>query len=189
MKKKREVEKLREELMRPAVLFEPAVEELADEPGSYFGGVTVAAQGEGWPDWEGQPMVPLLQLNLSELVYRPPGSEDVRLLSLFVAPEGKQGWSLRTYSTLSVLQRLEAPELAGATPAVRLGPPVLVEDYPPRGRVEVEFFERFPNQEGLKLGGWPSSDPVDSLQHVLQVNSIGVYLSRRGKEWFLDWRG
>lgn len=132
-------------------------------------------------------MVPLLQLNLSELVYRPPGSEDVRLLSLFVAPGKEQGWSLRTYSTLSVLQRLEAPELAGATP-VRLGPPALVEDYPPRDRVEEEFFEHFPNQEGLKLGGWPSSDPGDSLQHVLQVNSIGVYLSRCGKEWFLHWR-
>lgn len=198
-----EMEALRERLMRPAVLYEPSFEFREDVLGSYFGAVRAALPDEDWPRYEERLMVPILQLNLEELVYRPPGTEDIRLLTLFVDsqdyPENHGSWLLRTYSSLAKLRSLDPPPLDFRVRAISLGPPALIEDYPSFEDLEVEdelwdnFSEQYPPARGVKLGGWPSlvqseiywaphNEHPAEPRYVLQVDS----LEEAGWQWGHD---
>jgi hypothetical protein len=116
-------------------------------------------------------MTPLLQLNLADLVFRPPGTGDIRFLTLFLDAEkypqdGTHGttWELRTYSSLAKLVPLHSPAIKFELKPMQLGPPALVEDFPCFEDLEKEvdddvwdrFREQHPTLEGIKLGGWPS---------------------------------
>ena len=142
--------------------------------------------------------MPLLQLNLDELVFRPPGSEDIRLLTLFVDsktyPEDDTNgstWQVRTYSSTSKLVPLSAPTVDFKVRALPLGPPALVEDYPCFEDLEEEvedrlwevFKEQHETANGIKLGGWPSLIQSEIFwvpqgkhpakpQYVLQIDSM-----------------
>lgn len=163
-----EIEGLRERLMRPAVLYEPSVEPSSELLGSYFGSVKVGLPEEAWPEYEQRPMLGVLQLNLEDLVYRPPGTEDIRFLTLFIDtesyPDNEGSWVLRTYKTSSKLKSLDGPNHELKAHKVSLGPPALIEDYPCFEDLEEEvedelwdtFSEKYPTARGVKLGGWPS---------------------------------
>ena len=189
-----EIEALRERVMRPAVLYEPSIESSKELLGSYFGAVKVGLPEEDWPQYGGRPMLGILQLNLEDLVYRPPGTEDIRLLTLFVdsesCPESEGSWLVRTYKILSKLKALDAPNLEAEIRQVSLGPPALIEDYPCFEDLEEDmedelwdaFSEQHPTARGVKLGGWPSlvqseiywapqnEHPADP-KYVLQIDS------------------
>jgi uncharacterized protein YwqG len=181
--------------MRPAVLFEPSLESKDDFLGSFFGVVKASLPDERWPEYQGNPMLGILQLNLEDLVYRPPGTEDIRLLTLFVDsesyPEREGSWLLRTYRSLSKLKCLESPNRELEVRQVSLGPPALIEDYPCFEELaeDIEdelwdtFSEQHPTARGVKLGGWPSlvqseiswapqnEHPADP-KYVLQIESL-----------------
>ncbi len=200
-----EIEELRERLMRPAVLYEPSVEPCNESLGSYFGSVKVGLPEEAWPEYEQRPMLGILQLNLEDLVHRPPGTEDIRLLTLFVDPESypesEGSWLVRTYKTVSKLRALQSPKIESEVRPVSLGPPVLIEDYPCFEDLDEEvedelwdsFSERYPTARGVKLGGWPSlvqseiywaplnRHPAEP-RYVLQVDS----LEEAGWQWGHD---
>lgn len=191
------LEYLREQLVRPAILFEPGGSDQSSV-GSFFGKVEVGARDETWPVHDGRPMIGLLQLNLDELVYRPPGTEDVRLLTFFVDSQGYpentpngQGWLIRTYKSLSALTPIKAPDVDFGVVSVPLGPPALVEDYPCFDDLEEDidddlwdlFQDSYPTVPGVKLGGWPSliqseifwapfnRHPAEP-QYVMQIDSL-----------------
>lgn len=164
-------EAFRRRTQRPAVVldiggFRPPADPLA----SWFGRVSALGRGEPWPTHAGVPLAPLAQVNLADFPFRPPGTEDVAFLSLWIdaaapppagLPNGRR-WCLRAYATLAELE----PVAAAAPSVARPFPmrPRLVEadhpcwedagDVPPE--LEDGFSDRFPNAPGFKFGGWPS---------------------------------
>lgn len=83
---------------------------------SCFGDVKVATQEEVWPVYDGQPMVPVFQINIQELPYIPPALKGFSFLTYFFRATGfeqgslnGQGWVLRTYTKKDQLVPLKAP--------------------------------------------------------------------------------
>jgi hypothetical protein len=82
-----------------------------DDPlSSWFGGNAVALTDEEIPIYLNSPMIPLLQVNCSELPFIPPALQNVALLVLFInsteipfeKPYG-DGWRIREYPWLEGL--------------------------------------------------------------------------------------
>ncbi|NTW29523.1 MAG: DUF1963 domain-containing protein [Coriobacteriia bacterium] len=137
---------------------------------SWFGHVGICAPGEDWPFWNGRPMVPLCQLNLKEMPFRPPYLEDIDAIAVFVdeedLPDGAangQGWLVRTYRDLDSLVPLPSPGSFSVRP-FPLFARVVDDDFPCWDDVPIELPEDiadqyevlFTNSGGLKLGGWPT---------------------------------
>ncbi|MHC4864890.1 MAG: DUF1963 domain-containing protein [Planctomycetota bacterium] len=143
---------------------------------SWFGRVRVARPDEAWPDHEGEIMVPLCQINLSELPYVPEKLRNVALITVFIdaedlptgAPNGR-GWELRTYPSLEGLAETVEPDCEGAIKPFPVRWELIEEDYPcwedvPRQLctkmlaegTDEEYFDLFENVACSKVGGWPS---------------------------------
>ena len=109
---RRTLESLKQKLRRASIAqvggFRPP-----DSPVTSWFGKGVCKPGEGLPTYEGKPLFPLLQINVSELPYVPSELEEVALLVLFQQqdehpfdkPHG-EGWLIREYLTLDNLQPL-----------------------------------------------------------------------------------
>lgn len=211
-----ELAPLKERFARPALMFEAANQHFVSHPPSLFGAVTAALPQEDWPHWQGEPLSALLQLNLNDLPFRPPGLQNVAFVSLFVAsPENSEkkengsSWCLRTYKDIAALEALVDPR--PGSEMVPLGLPHLVEDFPEDhgGDEKIDpvlwrqFKAQYPTRSGIKLGGWPPSPLVDLLDRhpsnpdfVFQVDfGIGAWaaLGRGTKpgmkdKWVLQWQ-
>ena len=165
---------------------------------SWIGNVTVKGTNESWPESNGQPMIPICQLNLSELTNRPDNLKDIELITLFLdsnelpidQPNG-QGWLLRTYKDVTALEEIEKPSVDFPIKAFQLKPEFVANDFPCWEDCPVEvpdefddsYYDLFPNQEGIKIGGWPTLVQSEIFwapfnQHpaepefVLQIDSI-----------------
>ena len=192
---------LRESLARPALIFEATTDQRwVTTPPSLIGAVTAALPEEEWPVFAGEPLRALLQLNLSELPFRPKGLMDVEFLTLFGDPkrlpeekDNASNWCLRTYKRLSSLKTLVDPREGAQQKPKRLGQPHLVEDFParqdPEASLDKELWRQFkvqhPTQGGIKLGGWPSLPLEDSFrQHpaaprfVFQVDGSALFAGK-----------
>jgi uncharacterized protein YwqG len=146
----------------------------ADPKTSWFGKVGFGQAGEEWPTTEDKrPMLPLAQINLTELPFRPPRLDDVEFLTVFVDADNLPGtgepngskWCLRAYPTLASLVALTEPEeLQKTVKALPMRARIIATDYPVYddlgddvpAELEESFEEKFPNAPGFKLGGWPS---------------------------------
>jgi len=93
---------------------------------SWFGGTGVGLPGETLPYFQGKPMLPLLQVNVTELPYVPPQLEKTKLFIVFLnrfeipfgLPNG-EGWLIREYDILEPLVSLppsSEPELVRPFP-------------------------------------------------------------------------
>ena len=106
------------ELKRQAIIMDVGVQEPStDAKASWIGKVLCAKEGETWPEWEGKPMLPLAQINLTELPFKPKGLEDYAWISLFVDEEETpfdeaqgNGWVMRAYKSLDELVPLKQVE-------------------------------------------------------------------------------
>jgi uncharacterized protein YwqG len=101
--------------------FRPTFEATA----SNFGLAPLGMPGEGWPSWNGKPMLFVCQMNLTTAPAVPEVLAGIQLLTFFVDSEmGELGqengpdWRLRTYASLEGLVKIPAP--AGA-PKVKKG--------------------------------------------------------------------
>ncbi|MCP5021089.1 MAG: DUF1963 domain-containing protein [bacterium] len=173
--------------------FQPPV----DPAASWFGDVKLSAAGEAWPLMGEKPMVPLCQVNLTNLPIPIPRLEDIALLTVFVGPEELPGdepngtnWAIRTYSSLEDLVPVEKPQLPGIVRPFPMQPRVLEADYPcyedvafelPPGLSE-DYYDICDNVLGFKLGGWPTliqseiwwaphNDHPASPEYVFQIDS------------------
>jgi hypothetical protein len=113
----------RENLLQAAVMI-PDQLAPSDPLTTRLGGVAVMAPGEAWPVHEGQPMLGLAQINLTECPLIPPSLEGIALLTVFMAVE-KEGRSMlipeelsselsgefvvRAYDKLDSLRSVETP--------------------------------------------------------------------------------
>lgn len=165
---------------------------------SWLGKVTVKRYNEDWPESNGKPMIPICQLNLTNLPQRPQNLMDIALITLFIdsteLPEDQpngQGWLLRTYKDLKDLEAMEKPPVDFPIRPFQLKPELVHSDFPcledcpidiPE-EFEDDYYDLFPNQEGIKIGGWPSlvqseiywasmNQHLAAPEFVLQIDSI-----------------
>lgn len=165
---------VKKRLRRQATLIEPYAPPAEPNPLiSVFGEVTAACAGEGWPRCCGSPMIPVLQLNLSEAPFVPEGLADVAFLALFVdgvnapkdgAPNG-DCWLLRTYGSVEGLSGLAVPADFERRRPRGIRYRLLDHDFPDYDDVaemslpdEITdtWEDEFGAAEGSKLGGWPA---------------------------------
>jgi hypothetical protein len=152
---------------------------------SWAGRVRVGAPGETWPTTDGEPMLALAQLNLTEAPALPEALAGFAMLTLFIGPRelpvdepNGRHWELRAYPALEELVPLEAPPAARERdPKARRGEATTyaalpirwrrVEDFPARDELPPDLLDEYDRWEdeldddmprpadGLKLGGWP----------------------------------
>jgi hypothetical protein len=84
---------------------------------SWFGRVALAGPDEEWPYHQTRPMLPLCQLNLTEMPFVSPSLRDLSLITVFISSvslpidtENGDGWRLRSYPSFKGLVEIEAPE-------------------------------------------------------------------------------
>lgn len=139
---------------------------------SWFGRVNLGTFGETWPMQDGQPMLALAQINLTELPFRTPGLEDIALITVFIDSgklpldeENGSHWALRAYKSISDLVPLEKPDAPSSIKPFQLHPKVVEHDFPCFDDVPFAFREplweayqadEYENVGGFKLGGWPT---------------------------------
>lgn len=138
---------------------------------SWFGKVLVGKKDDTWPLSNGQPMLPICQLNLAAIPNRPDNLKDIAFIAVFVdanqlpndTPNGV-GWELRTYSSLDELHPLEQKQVESHIKPFQLLAETFERDFPKWEDCPVEipdefdddYYDLFPNQDGIKLGGWPT---------------------------------
>jgi hypothetical protein len=165
-------ESIRAELRRRAIVLEVGGFRPPDDPlASWFGRIAVGAPGEEWPVHNGSPMLPLCQINLTSLPFRPPHLDDMEMIAVFIGPAklpidkpNGDGWLLRTYKTLSGLVPIQGPDTRAAIRVFPMRPKVIEDDFPCWEDVPIEvpdeisndFQDLYENTSGFKLGGWPS---------------------------------
>lgn len=194
-----QLEKIQRLLAKPACRmivggFRPSSDPFA----SWFGKVSIAQAHEAWPLFQGEPMMPLCQINCTELPMRSEALIHVDFLTLFIAADklpvddtaNGEGWALRTYKNDQSLTLLEQPTtLKSSTKAFPVRWEMIPQDYPSWKDAldilkenDLSLFDDhqnlFPNHYCSKLGGWPShiqSRPFDYFTdkptYVFQIDS------------------
>jgi hypothetical protein len=194
-------------LLRKASIAEIGGFRPPDDPfASWFGGHAVALPDEPVPECDGTPMFPLLQVNCSELPYVPEQLSGTALFVVWVnqteipfdKPNG-DGWLIREYPTLDRLR-----------PLADLTKPSHVKTFAMRwclsesdgpgweeawGLVDLdsvnsseeasdEFFSRYSNHPGTKVGGYPTE-----IQHGIGGDATFVFqIGSEGKPNWM-WAG
>jgi uncharacterized protein YwqG len=165
---------------------------------SWFGRVNLGVGGEYWPLQDGQPMMALAQINLTELPFRTPGLEDIDFITVFIGPKlpvlqesNGSHWVLRTYKTLDDLVPLKKPDSFSYIKPFQMRPKVIENDFPCFEDVPLDIRDKlhdaymadqFDNVGGFKLGGWPTLiqseiiwDPQEQsplkAEYVFQIDS------------------
>ncbi len=170
-----------------------------EEPeASWFGKVNLGLPHEEWPEYAGERMLALCQINLSHLPFRPPYLAELAMITVFIGPKelpvdqaNGDNWCLRAYDDLSVLRPLKQPVERSPIKSFPLKARIVEADFPCLDDVseagldigdEEEYQERCPNASGIKLGGWPSliQSPISwnaaeqeqiKPQYVFQIDS------------------
>ncbi|MCU0352010.1 MAG: YwqG family protein [Flavobacterium sp.] len=138
---------------------------------SWVGKVLVAEQGASWPTHSGKSMLPVCQLNLSALPFRPQPLEEIAMLTLFINPDWENAddfscddFLIRTYKNFDDLIPLQTPVEKFNVKPFQLKPIIIENDCPcfedcpidlPDKFID-EYENHFPNNAGIKIGGWPS---------------------------------
>ncbi len=181
---------------------------------SWFGKVCLAEKHEAWPVYDGKPMKPLCQINLSELEFKPNTLNGIDFITIFIADENNvpiiesngNGWLLRSYPDINKLERINRPDLKSTIKEFQMFPKGCSIDYPTwedcpvqiPNKYEANFHEIFANKSGFKIGGWPTLiqgpifsgiDPSNKTEYAFQIDSVatdkaGFYLGDSGVLYF-----
>ena len=180
---------------------------------SRMDGGFLAAPGESWPEGSDGPMIPLLQIAVSELCMVPEALAGTKLVTvwggmrdMWDGPNNGDGWVLREYSSLEGLELLsDYRKKPGKPHSVDWK---LSDDFPHFWNLEEEswtdyvgnkILEEFEPVGGTKIGGWP--DLVQSALgrpgFVMQIDSeeaLGwnfgdggvLYFTKDSSGWHLE---
>ena len=167
-----EVEEIRRKLGRKAnLMVVGGLRPPTDPLSSWFGRVCVALPHETWPSHNGKAMLPLCQINCTELPYKLDVLSDIALISVFIAQDdlpydrpNEDGWALRTYAALDGLVEVGEPEPTSLIKPFPVKWEFIEEDFPCWEDVGIEvptdveenYYDLFENRDGSKVGGWPS---------------------------------
>lgn len=178
------IEEIKQALGRKAITFSVGgFRPTFDLSESWIGKVDLFNEDESVPvDDKGAQMIPLMQLNLENLLFVPESLKEIKLLTIFVsqnlpcdiAPNGSN-WVVREYRDVSKLQKKEFSNPSLQLKPFPLKPTVIPEDFPiwddsysfPENiadeilRLEDEeiienYFDTFDIQYEHKLGGYPT---------------------------------
>ena len=151
-----------------------------DPKASVFGGVRLAPKDAPWPESAGSPMLPLLQLNLSEPRLVPDALEGIALLQVFIThdlpslsdkvtvenhadPAGAP-FAIRAFDTLDGLVPVETPSLPMPLKPFEIAWNDPLDDFanhdvaPVDTRVnKIYDFDWHRSVYTSKLGGWPAT--------------------------------
>ncbi len=168
----RNLEAIRRKLNRKCIGFDVGGFRPDDDPSSsWFGRVLLGAKGDEWPISNGKPMLPLAQINLEKLPFKPTGLENLSFLSIFIDSENLPistpnglGWKVFSYKSQALLTPLTQPITTSNIRPFPMKAKIIEEDFPCWEDVEIElpddvhenYYDLFENANGIKLGGWPS---------------------------------
>lgn len=148
---------------------------------SCFGEIRASLQGEAWPEYNGEPLWPVCQLNLSDAPFVPAALADVAMLQVFVSGDflssdflvvnsrektPNSPFFIRCYGSLEQLQRTQEPNHTSTFKAFEAQwTDEILTDYPTHDTMPIDFdalgIGEYYEQEGVegvmatKLGGWP----------------------------------
>lgn len=193
-----DIDDIKRQLSRKAIAFDIGEKTIGDAAASWFGRVSLGLPGENWPEFEGEPMLALCQINLSRLPFRPPRLDDVDFIAVFIGrdiipndtPNG-DGWCLRAYRSEVDLVPIKQPGASSPILPLPMIPRVIENDFPIRDDLRMDlppdigekYYDLFDNAYGFKLGGWPSLIQSElywapwnkhpaSPEYVFQIDSI-----------------
>ncbi|MEZ5993218.1 MAG: DUF1963 domain-containing protein [Planctomycetota bacterium] len=181
------IEQLKRALARPASMIEVGGFRPPEDPKtSWFGRVLWAGKDETWPESDGKPLWPIIQLNLGEAPFVPDRLQRFRFLTLFANDDppfdkaNGDGWCLRLYEDDNALVPVSPPETDSTIRAFpirfHLDTAALpdwenfvawqqlfsFEEIRSFDAVVGEYYDMIGDLPlGSKLGGWPSS-----IQHL-----------------------
>lgn len=165
------VAELQAKLRRKVVIMEIGGARPPSDPyASWFGKVNFALPGEEWPEWDGEPMCALAQIDVRALPVIPPRFADLEFITIFIDPEelpdnqpNGEGWLLRAYKDASKLVAIEEPDTGSEIKAFPMFATVREDDYPCHEDCDIElpseidenYYDYFQGLDGFKIGGWP----------------------------------
>lgn len=146
---------------------------------SRFGGCFVGSAGESWPQYDGKPMLPILQIRTDEVPLKHHAFVGISLLTLFVSnslpvypSKNGEGWLLRGYNRLTSLVPLPMPAIGVDVPRPHqikwLSPSEEGPSWDDAARFDIGeyaeldteytagFHKRYKNSGRTKVGGWPA---------------------------------
>lgn len=186
------------QISKPSTLFKVGGFKPSDDiKSSWFGKVLLSKEGEKWPDYEGDLMTPLCQLNLSNLPYKLEVLKDINFITVFVDEEkifnedDNRAYLIRAYQNIEELVPLEQAEYSTAIKAFQLEPYLSENDCPCWDDCPISIPEEFEdnyegsfeNRSGIKIGGWPSlvqgeifwspfNKDAEDVNFAFQIDSI-----------------
>lgn len=159
---------------------------------SWFGGRGVMLSSESIPQYSGNPMFPLLQVNLTELPYLPPKLTNTKILVVWFnqkeIPFDKKngdGWLIREYSSfdnLKVVENVEKPTNLKSFPIKwnllekerpgwdEAGGLIDMSAINENEEASDKFFDEYQNHPFTKIGGYPTE-----IQHGIGGDSTFVF--------------
>lgn len=180
----------RDQIIKPASVlnvggFRPSEEYLA----SCFGEIRAGRKTEVWPSYNGKPLIPICQLNLTNAPHLPDILSDIKMFQFFISDDGF--WSsdtsvidsseavpaspffIRTYRKLDRLDPIEMPDIKTSLKSFEAcWENNVAVDYPTHDMMPIDFdslgIGDYYDQQDIdqigrtKIGGWPTciqSDP------------------------------
>ena len=181
-----------DKISKPATLFKVGGFRPSDDiKASWLGKVLIAKEGEEWPKYAGNPMTPLLQLNLSDIPSKPNNLNGIEFITVFIDEksvlDSKDGtYIIRTYKSEDTLISLNQNNYTSTIKAFQLEPYLEENDCPSwddcpvqiPDELEEDYESLFENKSGIKIGGWPSLVQSeifwesDDFEYAFQIDSI-----------------
>ena len=191
------IKEIRTKLSRKAISFQVGGFRPDDNPySSWIGKVLVAESDASWPQHGGKNMVPVCQLNLTNLPYKPAILSEIAFITCFIAPDNLENsevniedFLILTYKSIDTLQPIRMPEEKFNVKAFQLKENLIENDYPCYEDCNIDLPEKymdeyedyFPNANGIKIGGWPtllqgeinwSQSNSDEIEFAFQIDSV-----------------
>lgn len=159
------------QISKPSSIFKVGGFKPSESPqSSWLGKVLLSAKEEEWPSINGEFMSPLCQLNLSDLPYKPDFLKDIKFITVFIHEnkifdeDNSESYLIRTYNDINELIPLKQVSHPSTIKPFQLEPYLEKNDCPSwencpisiPEEFEDEYETLFKNEQGIKIGGWPT---------------------------------
>jgi len=196
------IEEIKQKLQKKALTFEiGGFRPTNDLTASMYGDVKVCKRGESWPYTnEGDPMIPIFQLDCANLDFKPKTLSKVVFITFFMHPnklpfEGEKNgddWVVREYLSMEELIPIEKPNEQFPILPFEMRANLIKVDFPQWDSEDIpenlrdqiseleeceeitSYFDEVDMIDGFKVGGYPNysqSGPSMGVDFAIQVDS------------------